>query len=152
MADFQEPVLPYLVNYRQYLNIPHDYKTNNCISLIANFYDKELKIPFEEERVLFNNFSITSIKELRSIPIESIYALKNWTKISLTEIQEFDIIIYTRNSKLSHFAMYMGEYKILDVKEGQTSKLSYLNDTQRNNIEGIMRHKLMDPKIYRIAL
>ena len=129
------------MNYLKYLNIKHDYQTNNCLSLIASIYENELHIPWIEERVLFNNFVINDIKDLRKIPISAIYNLKNWSKISLTEIQEFDIIIYTRLNKLSHFSMYVGNLKILDLRENFSSVLRHFNDTQRDNIEGIMRHK-----------
>ena len=139
--DLQVPVSPYLDNLKNYLNVAHNYQNSNCLGLIARFYETELKIPFDEERILFNNFCITSIKDLRRIPIDRVYTLKNWIKIDLTNLQEFDIIVYTRQQRLAHFSMYVGQYKILDLAENQRSVLKHLNDTNRNNIEGAIRHR-----------
>ena len=69
------------MNIIPYLNIPHSYAGPNCLSLIADFYEKELKIPFTDERGIFNNFNIPNLKALRDIPIENVYSLKNWLKI-----------------------------------------------------------------------
>ena len=75
------------ISYRKYLNIQHDYASINCLSLICSFYENELGISWEEERKVFNNFQISSIKELRKIPIEDIYKMSNWIKKDLTNNQ-----------------------------------------------------------------
>lgn len=129
------------MNYIQYLNRDHNYQTSNCLTLICEFYEKELGIIWDEERKLFNNFSLNSFGEIRKVPVGEVYNLRNWIKINLTEIQEFDIIVYTRNLRLSHFAMYAGNFKILDLVESQKSVLRHFNDQQRNNIDGVIRHR-----------
>lgn len=127
--------------FTKYLNIKHDYEGINCLSLICKFYEKELNIPWEEEKLLFNNLHFTSIREIRKIPVEKLHNLKNWIKIDLLNIRKYDIIVYTKNEKLSHFAMYVGEQKILDLREEQHSVLRHFNDRQRDHIEGCYRHK-----------
>jgi len=140
------------ISYRKYLNIQHDYASINCLSLICSFYENELGISWEEERKVFNNFQISSIKELRKIPIEDIYKMSNWIKKDLTNIQPLDIIVYTRNSKLAHFSLYLGDYKILNLVQESFSKVTRLDDTQRNNIESVLHHRNVDPELYRITL
>ncbi len=129
------------MNYLPYLNRTHSYTGDNCLSIIAEIYEKELNIPFTEERQLFNNFCFQDLKEIRRIPLEKVYSLENWIKIQLTQLQEFDIIVYTRNLKISHFNMYAGSYKFLDLIENQKSVLRHFNDIRTENIDGIIRHK-----------
>jgi hypothetical protein len=117
------------------------------MSLIAKFYEEELGIPLTEEREIFNNFKIKDIRDLRRIPVDQVFKLNNWTKINLTELQEFDILMYTRKDKLSHFSMYVGNYKVLDVREGQHSMLRHLSDTNRSNIAGIFRSRQLVTKL-----
>lgn len=136
-----EPASLYQGNYLPYLNRTHSYRETNCLSLIAEFYEKELGISWEEERQLFNNFNMEDLRSVMRIPIERIYALKNWSKISLTDMREFDILIYTRKDLLSHFSMYAGNLKILDLRENKKSALKHWNDNTRDNLAGIMRHK-----------
>ena len=136
----------------KYLNIPHDYENSNCLALICRFYEEELGIKWEEERKLFNNFKIKDLKELRRIPVENVFTLKNWLKIDLTHIQEFDIIVYTREKKLSHFSMYVGDYKVLDLIEHQKSVLRHLNDNKRKNIEGCIRHRQLATELLKLTL
>lgn len=128
-------------NIVKYLNIPHSYSGTNCLSLIAKFYETELNISFSEEREIFNNFQIPNLKALREIPIEKVYSLKNWSKIDLTNIEEFAIIMYIRHSKISHFSMYVGDLKILDLRQNSHSVLRHLNDTQRDSIGSCFQHK-----------
>lgn len=130
-----------MYNIVKYLNILHNYSGTNCLALISQFYETELGILMEEERLLFNNFKIPDLKALREIPVEKVYSLKNWSKINLTNIKEFDIIMYTRHSKISHFSMYVGDLKILDLRQNSHSVLRHLNDTQRDSIESCFRHK-----------
>lgn len=136
----------------KYLNIQHDYEHSNCLWLICKFYEEELGIKWEEERKLFNNFKITDFKELRRVPINNIFTLKNWLKIDLTFVQEYDIIVYTREKKLSHFAMYVGNYKVLDLVENQKSVLRHFNDNKRNNIEGCIRHRQLATELPKLTL
>jgi hypothetical protein len=136
----------------KYLNIQHNYEDSNCLALICRFYEEELGIKWEEERRLFNNFKITDFKDLRKVPVENVFTLKNWLKINLTFVREFDIIVYTREKRLSHFAMYVGDYKVLDLVENQKSVLRHFNDNKRNNIEGCIRHRQLATKLPKLTL
>lgn len=130
------------MNYLKYLNIAHQYDSDhNCVGLLAAIYERELNIDLSPEKNIFNNFKVLNLAEVRSIPISDLSKLNNWIKISLTNIQEFDIIIYTRNNKLSHFAMYVGDNKIIDVVERGRSSIKHLNDFTRKNIYSVIRHK-----------
>ena len=150
---FQEQAYLYQNNMiEKYLNISHDYEQINCLSLICKFYEDELGIIWEEERILFDNFKIATLKDLRRIPINNVFTLKNWIKIDLTFIQQSDIIVYTRKKKLSHFSMYVGNYKVLDLVENQKSVLRHFNDNKRNNIEGCIRHRQLAAELPRITL
>jgi hypothetical protein len=129
------------VNYLPYLGRIHNYQKDNCLSLIAEIYEKELNISLIEERQLFQNFCFNDLKEIRRIPVQAIYNLKNWNKICLTKLQEFDIIIHVKYNKLAHFTMYAGSYKVLDLSESQKSVLKHLDDKQRTYIDGVIRHR-----------
>ena len=125
----------------KYLNIPHDYNHVTCISLIGSFYENELGISWEEEKLALQKYNVKSLKDLFKVPIEDIYKLKNWEKVDLTNIQKYDIIIYTIKNKLSHFSMYVGNYKILTLHENERSQLRHFNDVVRNQITSIHRHR-----------
>jgi hypothetical protein len=129
-------------NIVKYLSRLHNYEDNiNCVTILADFYENELKIDLTEEKSIFNNFQVSSIKDLRKIPVEVLLSLKNWTKIDLTNLREYDIIIYSKNNKFSHFAMYVGDNKILNLSENERSALRHFNDKYRQNIQSCIRHR-----------
>jgi hypothetical protein len=132
-----------MINIIPYLNIEHDYMGTNCISLIASFYEKELGISWVDEKNEFLNFKVQGAKEVRKIPISALENLKNWTKINLTDIKPFDIIVLVQNDRIKHFVMYVGEGKVLDLKEKSKSVLRYLNDKHRDETSVVFRHRQM---------
>ena len=136
----------------KYLNIQHNYENSNCLTLLCRFYEEELGIKWDEEKIIFNNFKITDFKDLRKIPVDNVFTLKNWLKINLTFVREFDIIVYTREKRLIHFAMYVGNYKVLDLVENQKSVLRHFNDNKRNNIEGCIRHRQLAAELPKLTL
>lgn len=139
---------------KEYLNIKHDYASNmNCLILICMFYEKELGIMWDEERKLFNNFEFKSLREVRKqVTIEKLHGLKNWIKIDLITLQNYDILVHAKSNKISHFSMYVGEQKVLDLRENQYSMLRHLDDKQRENIEGCYRHRQLVASIPELTL
>jgi hypothetical protein len=134
------------MNYLKYLNRKHDYKDHNCITLINEIYKNEL------DSNIFNSFwdcaeipdgKITDGRAwMRRISIETI---ENWAstvakKVNLTELQEYDVIVFKSKRLLPiHFGMYIGNNRFIHLEEGRYSKIDVLNDDWRELVGSIWR-------------
>jgi len=130
----------------KYLGIKHDYYMVNCFTLIKDVYKNELN--FTDFEYICSNVGVpngTPIDKRRWIfrttltQIES-HAVKFFKKVNLTEIQEFDLILFKLNDiRPFHFGVYVSQNKFLHVEEGNWSCLSDLDINYRDSVASIWR-------------
>jgi len=132
--------------YLKYLNKKHDYLENNCITLINEIYKNELNsnafdklwvyldMPDgkpQDGKAWMKRFSIQDIEYGASLVAK---------KVDLTDLQEYDVILFKSKRLLPiHFGMYVGYNKFIHLEEGRFSKIDVLNDNWRNMIASIWR-------------
>lgn len=133
--------------YIKYLGKRHDYLNNNCITLINEIYKTELKSNIFDS--LWEYLGIPEGKPLdgrgwmKRISLESLegWASTNAKKVDLTEMQEYDVIIFKAGRLIpTHFGMYIGANKFIHLEEGRLSKIDVLNSNWRGMIASIWRH------------
>ena len=129
-----------------YLGIKHDYSNTNCITLVKSIYEAELN--FYEFDTIFNNIGVpkgppTDKKRwVFRITVDQIegQALKFFKKVNLTDIKEFDLLIFKLNEiRPSHFGVYVTSNKFLHSEEGKYSCLSELDDFYRKRLSSVWR-------------
>lgn len=134
------------LKYLKYLGIKHDYLQNNCITLINDIYKTELNSNAFDSLWLYLNmpegkpldgkgwmkrFSIQDIESGASLVAK---------KVNLTEIKEYDVILFKSKSLLPvHFGMYVGYNKFIHLEENRYCKIDILNDVWRGMIASIWR-------------
>jgi hypothetical protein len=132
--------------YLKYLNKKHDYLENNCITLINEIYKTELNSNAFDElwgyldmpdgkpqdgKAWMKRFSIQDIEYGASLVAK---------KVDLTELQEYDVILFKSKRLLPiHFGMYVGYNKFIHLEEGRFSKIDILNVNWRDMIASIWR-------------
>ncbi len=132
--------------YLKYLNKKHDYLENNCITLINEIYKIELNSNAFDElwvylsmpegkpqdgKAWMKRFSIQDIEYGASLVAK---------KVDLTDLQEYDVILFKSKRLLPiHFGMYVGYNKFIHLEEGRFSKIDVLNDNWRDMIASIWR-------------
>src|ERR1051326_5664105 len=95
-----------LKKYYKYLNINHSWSEINCLTLIELIYKDELKIDFQDtwlrtkpEKIDKNWFKIYGTNIFQD-------ELKHWINIPLTNLMEYDILVYTTKEGIPvHFGM-----------------------------------------------
>lgn len=134
------------LKYLKYLGKKHNYLENNCITLINDIYKTELNSNVFDSLWLYLNmpegkplegkawmkrFSIQDIETGASLVAK---------KVDLTDLQEYDVILFKSGRLLpTHFGMYVGYNKFIHLEEGRFSKIDNLNDNWRNMIASIWR-------------
>jgi hypothetical protein len=134
------------MKYLKYLNKKHDYSENNCITLINEIYKNELQSNIFDG--VWDYIDIPEGKPLdgkgwmRRISLESLetWASLNAKKVILTDIQEYDVIIFKAGRLVpTHFGMYIGNNKFIHLEEGRFSRIDRLTDNWRESIASIWR-------------
>ncbi len=134
------------LKYLKYLNKKHDYLENNCITLISEIYKNELNsnafdklwiyldMPEgkpQDGKAWMKRFSIQDIEYGASLVAK---------KVDLTDLQEYDVILFKSKRLLPiHFGMYVGYNKFIHLEEGRFSKIDVLNTNWREMIASIWR-------------
>lgn len=118
----------------EFLGLPHSYGTTDCITLVINFY-KHLGIHVE---IPTYTHSRRWIKETPNSLIHNTL-LKYTKKVNLTEIKNYDLIVFSNKDYINHFAVYLDYYKMLHIEEQSVSKIERLDDYWINNIYGVFR-------------
>lgn len=123
---------------QEYIGLKHNYNNINCISLITNFYKKQLNIKialpeYPKSRRWMCYFTTNEIDS---------WAFNNASKISLTNAQNFNILVFkaANNNRLIHFGMYIKPNKMLHVEEGNTSRIDVLSDYWLKHLYGVYKH------------
>ena len=130
-------------NIINYLGIPHSYESGlNCITIIHEFFKKELGIDCIKELVPSN---VTNARWMKQITLEDIdtWALKHGIKVPLTELQDCDVILF-KSPRLNfpiHFGMFMLPYNMLHLEEGNYSKYEHISSNWSECIYAAYRHK-----------
>lgn len=128
-------------NIKNYLGIPHNYETTNCITLIADFYKKELNLDF------FKNIIPPDVEDrrwMRQLTLQEIdrRALQYGKKVNLTDAQDFDVIVFksTRFERPIHFGLFLKPSNMLHLEEGKVSKFETISSEWVECIHAIYRH------------
>lgn len=121
-----------------YLGRKHQYGVCDCITLIKEFYTVELNLPFSlpdypSNRHWFKTFSTDSVDE---------WASKYSKKVSLTDIQNYDLIVFKseKSNLVIHFGLYIAPNKMLHVEEGSVSRLDNITDYWLSRLYAIYRY------------
>lgn len=136
--------------YSKYLGHKHVYTGLNCITLISEFYKRELNSDVFDSLFSYlknNNKEINSRRWMQSVSFEDIdrWAVEHAVKVNLTNAQDYDVIIF-KSEKYScpiHFGLYIYEMKMLHVEEGSHSMITPITDYWLDKIYAIYRRKMV---------
>lgn len=119
------------VKYKQYIGKEFEIGKNDCFSIIRDFYKKEYNINindyFRDDKWYKKNPNI----------IKENFEKEGGIEVKFEDIKEGDVIIFS----FGHFAIYLGENLILHAPRDKYSNIEYLNDSYKNRISLILRHK-----------
>ena len=129
-------------NISKYLGYYHNYLEINCITIINDFYKKELNID-DIEKIIPSD--IKNRNWMKKISLEQIdeWALTYGKKVSLTEARDFDVMIF-KSIKLQrpiHFSMFFKPCNMLHLEEGSTSRYESISNEWRKCLHAIYRHR-----------
>ena len=129
-------------NIVNYLGLQHDYLGTNCITIIDQFYNKELQIDCIQELI---PTTIENRRWMKDISLEDInkWALQHGIKVSLTDAQDFDVMVF-KSKKFNrpiHFGMFLKPCNMLHLEEGRTSRYETISNEWLNALYSIYRHK-----------
>ena len=129
------------MNLNNYLFIQHAYNATNCITLITDFYAKELnidiKLPaYSKSKRWMLEFTTDSV---------DIWADKYATNVPLTAAKNYDLMVFKASNSncLTHFGLYLERGKFLHMEEGSTSKIELLDDYWLSSLYKVLRHEKM---------
>ena len=124
-----------------YLFIQHDYNATNCVTLITDFYAKELSIDIElpeypKSKRWMLEFTTDSV---------DLWADKYAIKVPLTAAKNYDLMVFkaSNSNYLTHFGLYLERGKFLHMEEGKTSKIELLDDYWLSSLYKVLRHEQM---------
>jgi hypothetical protein len=133
-----------MTDYTKYLGIKHDYSTNNCITIISDIYKQELNSNVFDSIWEYTGINNGVVEDGRNWRKRfSIKSINNWaskvaTKVILTNVQEYDVILFRSGRFLpTHFGMYIHSNKFIHLAEGKYSTISLLNADWREQIDSI---------------
>ena len=131
-------------NISKYLGYYHNYLEINCITIINDFYKKELNID-DIEKIIPSD--IKNRNWMKKISLEQIdeWALTYGKKVSLTEARDFDVMIFKskRFQRPIHFSMFFKPCNMLHLEEGSTSRYESISNEWRECIHAIYRHRAL---------
>lgn len=119
----------------KYLGIPHSYDKMNCLTLILKVYKDDLGIDislpaYPKSRRWITSFEPSYISD---------WAQKYSIKVNLTQLKKYDLIVFNSNNRINHFALYLGNYKMLHIKEGSVSKIESMTSEDLDSIYACYR-------------
>lgn len=128
-----------VLNLDNYLFIPHNYDSINCVSLIQLYYKNELNIdliiPEYKKSRRWSAFFNTASADA--------WAIDNAIKVQLTDAKNYDLMIFKSGNKLTHFAMYVESNRMLHIEEQSVSKVELLSDYWIKQLYGVYRHEAL---------
>lgn len=119
----------------KYLGIPHNYSSINCLTLVLKVYKDILGIDVElpcypQSRKWINVYDPAFIDS---------WAQKYSTKVSLTQLKKYDLIVFNYAKYIDHFSLYLENYKMLHVRENSMSKIESMTSEDIQNIYACYR-------------
>jgi len=131
--------------YTKYLTLKHSWSGINCLTLIELIYKEQLnKSFFKVWQRAEREDGTTNVarKWFKEYTTQIINEIKNWNKISLPEITEYDIIVFrSKRGIINHFGMYIGNNQFIHIMDGCYATISELNDEWREQIYSVCRYK-----------
>lgn len=139
------------LKYNKYLGLKHNYTEHNCITLIDSIYKNELNSNVFDGLWEYLELPEGRPKDGRGwMKRFSISSLETWastvaTKVNLTELQEYDVIIFkSRRLIPTHFGLYVENNRFIHLAEGKFSKIDVLDQEYREEIASIWRWNGID--------
>jgi len=132
--------------YIKYIGIKHNYLENNCITLIDSIYKNELNSNVFES--LWEPLGLPGGKPKDGrgwMKRLSVQTLEDWAttvaiKVYLTELQEYDVIIFKSGRLIpTHFGLYIEANRFIHLPEGKKSSIELLNQNWRDQIASLWR-------------
>jgi hypothetical protein len=135
-----------MMKYLKYLPLKHSYEGINCISLLEFIYRSE-----NHDLTLFGkiwkdfgleNGKVRNAKWTVDPALLECWLCQNALKIELTELKEFDLLIFKnlRTGKISHFGMYIGDNRFIHLPESGYVQIEDYNQKWREVTYGAYRH------------
>ena len=138
-------------NLKNYLGLSHRYSGINCITLIASFYKNELKSDIFEklfELIKTQNKNISTRRWMKEISLKNIddWASLYATKVSLTELQIYDVIVFRslKSENPIHFGMLIdNNMRMLHLEEGAHSMITTIDNYWSEKIYAAYRQVVL---------
>jgi len=132
--------------YLPYLKIRHSWDDMNCLTLLEDIFIQFLSLNFKDtwyraERI--DGVTDVTNSWFKTYDIKVVLnEIRHWDKIPLTEIQEFDILVFVSKRQTPlHFGLYIERNMFIHIQEGANCCFSMLNDEYRDKLYGVFRHK-----------
>lgn len=136
---------PGMRKYLPLLNLSHSWEGINCFTLVDKVYEDFLNISLSDTwkraEILKYSKEITAqwYKKYNKEKLDQ--ETKYWVKIPLTELLEFDILVFTSSKDIpTHFGIYIEQNMFIHVLENTNVSLHLLDDECREKIYGAYRH------------
>ena len=137
--------------YVPYLKIKHEWDNINCYTLIELIYLSHLSIDLKNS--LGKNIGYCEHMNKRWFIANFTKAhldkeLENWDKISLTDLKEFDILVFTnKKNRPFHFGLYIAQNTFIHLEENSYCCFSLLDSYWRDFIYVAARSREISQKI-----
>ena len=127
------------MNLRQYIGIPYKYHGRtlegmDCYGLISMIYSRELGIKLPD----FDYAKHVEVKEVDDLDFFKV----GWTKITLEEVKQFDVIAFKNFHLIGQVGMYLGDGKFIHTAKRTGSVISKLSQERKRRIIGVYRWQL----------
>ena len=120
---------------REYLGRKYEIGKNDCLSLVCEYYKKELntiiKVP-----------EYSSANDIHKFTISDVF-LDGFKKVPLDKIQSRDILVFTLRDKktLLHLGVFFAPNKFLHIEKDNYSKYEDISDFFWDRLAVILRGK-----------
>ena len=136
-----------ITKYQKYLTKHHDWESFNCFHLIESIYREflgiELSDLFNRVKIDWSNSHITKRWFYQNFTKEKLREEEqNWVKVPLTDLQEFDILVFTtKKDRPVHFGLYITSNRFIHLEEYKNASFAYLDQDWRECLYGAYRHR-----------
>lgn len=132
--------------YTKYLQFKHNWQGINCLTLIEVIYKDHLGINWQNN---YKHFGIDNAND----NIDRKWVLKfgkdlfeeeskQWQKIPLSEMKEYDILVFLneKRNRVIHFGMCIGGLKFIHCEQNQYVRIQEIRQEDLDNLMGIYRY------------
>jgi proteasome lid subunit RPN8/RPN11 len=129
--------------YIKYLNLNFKYKENDCLTLIKNYYFKELNQNININRIYDVFEKKLHFSDLSSITKENFINSQNFKEIQTQDLKENDIVLLINtNNYPCHYGLYIDNYQILHQTVLSKSRIDNYFEKQSQILFGLRMNNL----------